>query len=258
MPSELTASERVVIWRVNNPEKLQQQRAKYRETHKDYYREYREKNKLRIKELRQLRDKTSEITPSERVLIWRKNNPEKARQQRARYREKHKQRRKLNGKAYKEKNKLRIKEYGRQRYLDNKEKINAINSAWRTKYPDRHRAVRIADRVNTMRRFRSDINFRLATTIRNRIKDFITNGKRFCKSLDLLGAEITEVRMHLESKFKPGMTWENYGYNGWHIDHILPCSAFDLTNPEDQKECFNYTNLQPLWWWENLSKSNKL
>lgn len=53
------------------------------------------------------------------------------------------------------------------------------------------------------------------------------------------------------------MTWENYGVHGWHIDHIRPCKSFDLTDPEQQKECFHYTNLQPLWWWENLEKGGK-
>jgi hypothetical protein len=256
----MTASERVAIWRINNPEKLRQQRSKYRETHKDYYREYREKNKSRIKELRQLRDKTSEITPSERVLMWRKNNPEKDREQRARYREKHREHRKAYARVYNKNNKLRKKAYSRMRYLRDKEKIRAATRAWQTKYPEKYAAIKKAAGAYTMRRFYSDPNFRLATTIRNRIKDFITSGKgnRRCKSLDLLGAEIIEVRLHLESKFKPGMTWENYGYKGWHIDHILPCSAFDLTNPEDQKECFSYTNLQPLWWWENLSKNNTI
>ena len=55
------------------------------------------------------------------------------------------------------------------------------------------------------------------------------------------------------------MDWENYGFgdNKWHIDHIIPCAAFDLTIPEQQKRCFHYTNLQPLWQRENLSKAKK-
>jgi len=50
------------------------------------------------------------------------------------------------------------------------------------------------------------------------------------------------------------MSWDNYGYRGWHIDHIRPCASFDLTDPEQQRECFHYTNLQPLWWQDNLRK----
>lgn len=54
------------------------------------------------------------------------------------------------------------------------------------------------------------------------------------------------------------MSWENYGIRGWHIDHIKPCASFDLSIIEEQKECFHYTNLQPLWWHENLAKSDKI
>ena len=49
---------------------------------------------------------------------------------------------------------------------------------------------------------------------------------------------------------------ENYGTFGWHIDHIRPCSSFDLTDLEQQKQCFHYTNLQPLWWFDNIKKSS--
>ena len=52
------------------------------------------------------------------------------------------------------------------------------------------------------------------------------------------------------------MTWQNHGKFGWHIDHINPCSRFNLSDIEQQKQCFHYSNLQPLWWWENLKKSN--
>ena len=54
------------------------------------------------------------------------------------------------------------------------------------------------------------------------------------------------------------MTWKNHGLKGWHIDHIIPCAAFDLTKEEEQKKCFHYSNLQPLWWIDNLKKSNKM
>ena len=53
------------------------------------------------------------------------------------------------------------------------------------------------------------------------------------------------------------MTWQNYG-DGWHIDHIHPCAAFDLTDPEQQKACFHWSNLQPLWAIDNFRKSSFL
>ena len=65
---------------------------------------------------------------------------------------------------------------------------------------------------------------------------------------------MAELKAYLELQFTDGMTWENRG--NWHIDHIRPCASFDLTDPEQQKQCFHYTNLQPLWAADNLAKSD--
>ena len=67
-----------------------------------------------------------------------------------------------------------------------------------------------------------------------------------------------DLKLHLENQFVDGMNWNNYGKNGWHIDHIKPCASFDLTDPKQQKICFHYTNLQPLWAIDNLIKHSKL
>jgi hypothetical protein len=74
----------------------------------------------------------------------------------------------------------------------------------------------------------------------------------------LLGCTFEYARSHLEAQFTKGMGWDNYGVNGWHIDHIIPCASFDLTDPDQQRQCFHYTNLQPLWAEDNLRKSDKL
>ena len=83
--------------------------------------------------------------------------------------------------------------------------------------------------------------------------------KRNTKSghtIDLLGCSIDQLKNHLENQFKPGMSWSNYGK--WHIDHIRPCASFDMRNPKDQKVCFNYKNLQPLWAIQNLTKKDRI
>tara|TARA_R100000231_G_scaffold138321_1_gene116422 strand:- start:176 stop:1045 length:870 start_codon:yes stop_codon:yes gene_type:complete len=72
----------------------------------------------------------------------------------------------------------------------------------------------------------------------------------------LLGISIPKFMEYFESKFTNGMSWDNYGK--WHIDHIVPCASFDLTKESEQKKCFHYTNLQPLWAHDNLSKHSKL
>jgi tetratricopeptide (TPR) repeat protein len=76
-------------------------------------------------------------------------------------------------------------------------------------------------------------------------------------STELLGCNLSEYRLYLESKFTEGMNWDNYGRKGWHIDHIIPCASFNLSDYNQQKQCFHYTNTQPLWWWDNLKKSAK-
>ena len=62
---------------------------------------------------------------------------------------------------------------------------------------------------------------------------------------------------HLEKQFQPGMSWDNHGYDGWHVDHIRPCASFDLTDEEQVRKCFHYTNLQPLWAKDNLRKGSE-
>lgn len=79
-------------------------------------------------------------------------------------------------------------------------------------------------------------------------------GIKSIKTSDAIGCSVTFLKNHLESKFRDGMNWDNYGKFGWHIDHIKPCASFDLSDQEQQNKCFHYTNLQPLWRSENLSK----
>jgi hypothetical protein len=107
-------------------------------------------------------------------------------------------------------------------------------------------------------RYQTDPQFKMAVVVRKRvILALKARGASKSKSLrELIGCSIQELKQHLESKFREGMSWENHGE--WHVDHIRPCADFDLTNPEEQKNCFHFSNLQPLWAEENLRKSNKL
>jgi len=73
--------------------------------------------------------------------------------------------------------------------------------------------------------------------------------------MKLAGCSLNFLRNFLEAQFQPGMSWENYG--AWHIDHLRPCAAFDLRDPAQQKECFHFSNLQPLWATENWKKNDK-
>jgi hypothetical protein len=107
-------------------------------------------------------------------------------------------------------------------------------------------------------RRRNDIAFRIELNLRRRIH-YVVRGKDKSESTrKLLGCSIPDFKIYIESKFEPGMSWENYGREGWHIDHIMPCAIFDLSKPEHRKRCFHFSNLQPLWAEENRSKHDKV
>lgn len=77
---------------------------------------------------------------------------------------------------------------------------------------------------------------------------------------EVVGCTIDEFRKHLEAHWQPGMNWENYGKldGKWSIDHTRPCSRFDLTDPEQVRACFHFSNMKPMWWRDNLMKSDKI
>lgn len=112
----------------------------------------------------------------------------------------------------------------------------------------------------------TDLNYKISQALRCRVYQAIKNTGTFKRSSlrKLLGCDISDVRLHIEKQFSEGMTWENHGrigsdcVNKWHIDHIIPVSAFDLTKEGEQEKCFHYTNLQPLWEKDNLEKRAKL
>lgn len=109
-------------------------------------------------------------------------------------------------------------------------------------------------------RRKNNTEYKIAMTLRNRILKTIKKdgGEKNTKFNELLGCSIKQARIHIESQFKDNMSWDNHGLHGWHIDHKTPCASFDLKDPEEQKICFHYSNLQPLWAKDNLSKGCKI
>lgn len=106
----------------------------------------------------------------------------------------------------------------------------------------------------------NNINFRLAVRLRNRMNNMLRNSgtAKHIKMSELMGGSVEDIKNHIESQFMEGMTWGNHGVRGWHIDHIKPCASFDLTDIEEQKKCFHFTNLQPLWAHDNLVKNGRI
>jgi hypothetical protein len=107
------------------------------------------------------------------------------------------------------------------------------------------------------RRRRSNIQHRLSAILRTSMSNALNGRYKSSKTLVLLGCTMDQFKIHLQNKFTRGMSWENYGPY-WHIDHIMPCSKFDLTKESEQRACFHFTNLQPLKVRDNLSKHAKI
>ena len=136
----------------------------------------------------------------------------------------------------------------RQYYLSNKEKVKS--------YSKKHKEERRKYMNNYIkRRYNEDAEFKLASVLRSRLRGAIGGKNKSASTTALLGCSIEELKQRLSRQFQEDMTWENYGE--WHIDHVKPCAAFDLTKEAEQKECFHYTNLQPLWAEDNLKKGSK-
>ncbi len=108
------------------------------------------------------------------------------------------------------------------------------------------------------KRKKTDKNYKLLCNLRRRVCLALNGNPRERTTMQLLGCTISQLRKHIASQFAPGMTWKNHSLKGWHIDHIKPCALFDLSKPPEQRKCFHYTNLQPLWAVDNRKKGDKL
>lgn len=158
-----------------------------------------------------------------------------------------------------------IKEKHQRYRQENKEKFRNQQRQWKQNNPhkvkqnsrkdyERRREKVISYMKKYQKRRHVKIKHALTTRIREELKNCLLDKKY--KTIVYLGCTIPEFILYLESKFQTGMTWENYGFYGWHIDHIKPCASFDLTDTKQQKKCFHYTNLQPLWATTEIAKEN--
>jgi hypothetical protein len=181
-------------------------------------------------------------------------------------------RRRMRQKVYRETNKEKIRERQKiahkKHYEANKEKIQAAHKVYNELNKDKTKKQRhgyyernkrkILDYNQSYRneKLESDTQFRLAYILRSRLRTALNKKYKAGSAVKDLGCSIEELKAYLESKFQEGMTWENHSQTGWHIDHIKPLSRFDLSDREQFLEACHYSNLQPLWAEDNLSKSD--
>lgn len=107
-----------------------------------------------------------------------------------------------------------------------------------------------------MYRYRNDVLYKLRHRLRGRLRQVLKKQIKKSKFFDYIGCSLEELKIHIEKTFKPGMKWENHGE--WHIDHIIPLTAFDLSINEELLKACHYSNLQALWAKDNIKKSNKI
>lgn len=163
------------------------------------------------------------------------------------------------------KNPEKYKEKDRARYQKRKEAIKAKVKEWKSKNREKVRAWREANRekagsqkkAHYRDRINTDQEFKLRILLRSRLNKAIKRNFKAGSAVQNLGCSVEYLKAYLEGQFEPGMTWDNWAPDGWHIDHIRPLASFDLTDPEQFKQAVHYTNLQPLWAKDNLKKGAK-
>lgn len=145
-------------------------------------------------------------------------------------------------KKYHIKNKVRKSIYDKNYRLNNKEKVDKYH------------------REYTNKRSKNDIFFKLANSLRQRLNKAIKHSYKSGSAVTDLGCSVEDLKIYLESKFQPGMSWDNYGFGigKWNIDHIVPLSKFDISDRVQLLIACNYTNLQPMWHIDNIRKGNRL
>jgi hypothetical protein len=189
-----------------------------------------------------------------------------ARVRRARYRRKHIRRLRaeesIRSLAYYYENKDQIREKRRMAYKGKAAVLREKQSQWykanRPKIKRYYKRLRPSLNNKYRARYASDLNFRLAVVLRARIRRAIYSGKAGSAIKDL-GCSLVQLRCHIEGRFLPGMTWQNWGSGPgkWHLDHIRPLASFDLSQVREFKLACHFSNLQPLWSHQNQQKHCK-
>ena len=179
-------------------------------------------------------------TINDKQKAYYKVNKDKIKLQRKAYREDIKDELNLRSKAYYKVNKDKIKLERKDYFKVNKDKILLKQKAY----------------TNNKRKI--DIQYKLSCNLRSRLNSAINNNYKSGSAVKDLGCSIEELKSYLESTFQSGMSWDNWTTDGWHIDHIKPLTSFDLTDRNQLLEACHYTNLQPMWATDNLTKSDKI
>lgn len=195
------------------------------------------------------------------MRVWAKDNPAKIDSANAQRRNRYhttpgvKQMVRDASRKWKGKNRDKVSASYHRNKHKHKERISLVCA----EYYKKNKTVMLKKRMAyNAKRLKENPHVRAMEYARTRVRNLVKGESRSASTMALIGCSREHLVKHIESQFKDGMNWSNYGAKGWHIDHILPCASFDLTNPDHQKICFHYTNLQPLWWLDNIKKHAKI
>lgn len=154
-----------------------------------------------------------------------------------------------------EENPKKYEDYNKFYYQENR--VDEIKRS--TEYQNNNKEkVKIRRNIRHKIRYNNDVIYKIKCTVRNRLKKFlkIKTINRKTKTFDIIGCDSEFLKKHIENHFTDGMTWNNYGLKGWHIDHKIPLDS--VKTEDDVYKLCHYTNLQPLWWKDNIEKGNKI
>lgn len=216
------------------------------------------------KEEKRIYDKAYRAKNKKPKAKWRKKYRKRANQlQNARYRRLHPnarppkmtpaQKRKVS-RDYRKRNIHRIRARERAYYHANKPKFKE----WGRDYYQRNAPQVIARNGARTKEYRKDPRNRIIFSFYSVVNRYLRGKGKSLRTMQLVGCSRAELIAHLEKQFVDGMCWDNYGFFGWHVDHIRPLSSHNLCDPEEQKRAFNFRNLRPLWWRDNVSKNDFL
>jgi len=155
-------------------------------------------------------------------------------------------------------------ENNKERYRESTRKSQPARSRrYRERHPERVAACKKAWRLANPKkvakhRGESYARHRQVRSLSLKLANVTNGGKCTARLRALLGCSATQFRQWLESNFRDGMAWSNYGLEGWHVDHIIPISFFNQHDKVEQKQCWHYTNMRPLWADENRKKGVKI
>ena len=234
-------------YRLKNKEKSKEYSKEYYVKNKEYIKEYGLKNRERLSKYhKEYYSKNREIL-QKHIKEYNLKNREKIDEYQKEYRLKNKEKLEEYRKGYRLKNREKLIEQSRQYYAENREEYLKQNKEYYAKNKEKRNAY-------CRHKKQTNPNFRLRCNLASRLRDALKHGSKSASTMELVGCTIAELWIHLESKFEPWMTRENYGIGGWDLDHIRACATFDLTDPAQQRECFHWSNLQPLEHIANIKK----